>query len=50
MFSVLAAWHSALLSLLAAAVAAAEPVAGRVPPLAIVRYWLEIASYRPSSV
>ena len=49
MFRALAAWHSAWLSLLPAAVWAAEPAAGAVPPLAIVRYWLAIASYRPSS-
>src|SRR5579859_3605516 len=49
MFRALAARHSAWLSLLVAAVAAAEPLAGMVPPLASFRYWLEIASYRPSS-
>src|SRR5580693_1380789 len=49
MFRALAAWHSAWLSLLPAAVWAAEPAAGTVPPLAIVRYWLAIDSYRPSS-
>src|SRR5579863_2818791 len=49
MFRALAARHSAWLSLLVAAVAAAEPVAGAVPPLAMIRYWPEIASYRPSS-
>src|SRR5579859_2180803 len=49
MFRALAARHSAWLSLLVAAVAAAEPLAGIVPPLACFRYWSEIASYRPSS-
>src|SRR3984957_1549832 len=49
MFRVLAAWHSALLSLLPAAAGAHEPGAGAVPPLAAARYWLAIASYRPSS-
>ena len=48
MFRALAAWHSAWLSLLPAAVWAADEV-GVVPPLAIFRYWLAIASYRPSS-
>src|SRR5487761_1319641 len=47
MFRALAAWHSAVLSLLPAAVWAEDEV-GAVPPLAIVRYWLAIDSYRPS--
>ncbi len=45
----LAAWHSAWLSLLPAAVEAAEPAAGVVPPLAIFRYAFAIASYWPRS-
>src|ERR1700735_3384938 len=46
MFRALAARHSALLSLLPAAVCAAEPAAGAVPPLAAVRDWLGVGSHR----
>ncbi len=49
MFRALAAWHSAWLSLLPGGRLGGELAAGAVPPLAIVRYWLAIASYRPSS-